>query len=777
MMKGINLPRIILRSFCAYLKWSYPKLFSTFVLITILSIPVINAQTNQWQVLTNKNTGLPSGPRELQLYEDGTLYIATKRGVTKFDGQTWQSWNYNNSSIPIETIESMVVKNGNIYIGNSNSASDAHFGFYNNGEWASYSTDNSAIPSISVRDINITSDGIVYAATTKGVGIFDGEQWSSFDAEWPIGYHADFIEIDNNNNVYAITYAIAWNANSFLRIYKNSGSGFVEFAEVPDLPFNYPQDCLLDDNGNFWFAIGKLGLAKFDGDEFTYYNIDNSDIPLEGSSEYDQGEVKSLDLDSEGNLWIGTSKNYYSIIKFDMNNTFEPFIVDTTVFIGVGDTKDISAQEILIENNTCVWIATDTHTGLYKFNPSTKSSERYYEDNTGLPSNEIKEITFDSRGHIWMTGRNGFTEYDGEIFNTFSELNFEEKFPDLYVDIVHDIAVNKQGEVWAGFGSHLLHFKDNTWDTVNVSCGIVELDNDGVLWGAVPFYSQVFSFDGNEWTYYTSELAGGYINTIKVDKNNNVWIGSQYGLTKYDGNEWITFNNSDGLTGNNIKDIYINPSNNDLWLVTDYPNNGISHFNGSEWESFNSANSNLPGDQNISAVAVDNNNVVYAGFNFPRSSAFAKYENESWTVLDTSIVPEKYNNYALGYVNDIEIDANNNIWFATNMYGVFIYNENGVVVDVEENLDVVPQYFILHQNYPNPFNPTTSIEYQLVDAEKVSLKVYDVLGREVKTLVNEEKLPGNYSVTFDASNLSSGIYFYRMQSGKFIDTKKMILLK
>ncbi len=83
----------------------------------------------------------------------------------------------------------------------------------------------------------------------------------------------------------------------------------------------------------------------------------------------------------------------------------------------------------------------------------------------------------------------------------------------------------------------------------------------------------------------------------------------------------------------------------------------------------------------------------------------------------------------------------------------------------------------LSQNYPNPFNPTTTISYQLSAFSRVKLKVYNMLGREVATLVNEEKAPGNYEVKFDGSNLSSGVYFYRMQVGNFTQTKKFVLLK
>ena len=90
---------------------------------------------------------------------------------------------------------------------------------------------------------------------------------------------------------------------------------------------------------------------------------------------------------------------------------------------------------------------------------------------------------------------------------------------------------------------------------------------------------------------------------------------------------------------------------------------------------------------------------------------------------------------------------------------------------------VTPENFRLEQNYPNPFNPTTTIKYSIPESGIVSLKFYDILGNEVASLVNEEKAPGVYSVTFDAGNLSSGVYFYKIQAGKFTESKKMTLIK
>lgn len=109
---------------------------------------------------------------------------------------------------------------------------------------------------------------------------------------------------------------------------------------------------------------------------------------------------------------------------------------------------------------------------------------------------------------------------------------------------------------------------------------------------------------------------------------------------------------------------------------------------------------------------------------------------------------------------------------------------NSLVTSIANQDKPITHSLVLYQNYPNPFNPNTIIKYSVPSedgnstlASMVVLKVYDLLGREISALVNEEKLPGNYQVTFDGSKLSSGIYFYRLTAGSFSDTKKLILLK
>ena len=109
--------------------------------------------------------------------------------------------------------------------------------------------------------------------------------------------------------------------------------------------------------------------------------------------------------------------------------------------------------------------------------------------------------------------------------------------------------------------------------------------------------------------------------------------------------------------------------------------------------------------------------------------------------------------------------------------GTIIHKQLITDVDGKALDNTIPEKFILFQNYPNPFNPSTTINFYVPNTSFVNLKVYNVLGNELATLVNGEKPAGNYEVQFDATEISSGIYFYKLQAGSFSNTRKMALLK
>jgi hypothetical protein len=127
-------------------------------------------------------------------------------------------------------------------------------------------------------------------------------------------------------------------------------------------------------------------------------------------------------------------------------------------------------------------------------------------------------------------------------------------------------------------------------------------------------------------------------------------------------------------------------------------------------------------------------------------------------------------------IHKITIDESDNVYIGTDD-GLWRRPLSEIVVSVERISNTLPSSFGLSQNYPNPFNPSTTIQYSIKERTPVELVLYDILGRVVEVLVNEEQAAGYYKVNFNAGKLASGIYIYRLKAGSFIETKKMLLIK
>jgi hypothetical protein len=130
--------------------------------------------------------------------------------------------------------------------------------------------------------------------------------------------------------------------------------------------------------------------------------------------------------------------------------------------------------------------------------------------------------------------------------------------------------------------------------------------------------------------------------------------------------------------------------------------------------------------------------------------------------------------YDIGMLKNVFIDTLYNVIYVGTASGIY---KKDLITEVKEKTNNITSEFILNQNYPNPFNPTTTISYQIPEKRFVTISVYDVLGNEIATLVNKEQPAGKYDVEFDATRLSSGVYFYRLQAGSYFKIKKMVLTK
>jgi hypothetical protein len=152
------------------------------------------------------------------------------------------------------------------------------------------------------------------------------------------------------------------------------------------------------------------------------------------------------------------------------------------------------------------------------------------------------------------------------------------------------------------------------------------------------------------------------------------------------------------------------------------------------------------------------------------------FETRSRTLLPLSFEPSVVLVDSIGFYHSEFFEFGG---FSETLKG---FIKNGIVygdtalTNVNDKINSVNSFY-LYQNFPNPFNPVTNIRYSIGSSGFVRLKVYDVLGNEITTLINEEKPAGSYSVEFNGSNLASGVYFYKLGTGEFVQVKKMLLLK
>ena len=340
--------------------------------------------------------------------------------------------------------------------------------------------------------------------------------------------------------------------------------------------------------------------------------------------------------------------------------------------------------------------------------------------------------------------------------------------------------------MWRGSGLIILYRDNSEWivsESNNKHQGeSVKEDDEGNIW--IASNEGLQKFNGNTLTIYNtnnSPLPTNKIMKIAIDKKQNLFISSLPGignkgvLMRFDDTNWSTFYICD-QPNYSVSGIEIDSSNN-IWLgiintatIGVEFGGGLQKFDGTKWISYDIYNSDLPSNS-VEDLALDNyENLWIATY----GGGAAKFDRKDKWILYNQ------NNSGLPWI-DVEkiiVDRNNNKWFGVQQSGLTVFNEEGVILSaVVQKSNQVNNSFSLYQNYPNPFNPTTTISYQLPFNSHVTLKVYDILGKELTTLVNEEKAPGTYRINFNAKDISSGIYFYQLKVGNFIETKKMELIR
>jgi hypothetical protein len=383
-----------------------------------------------------------------------------------------------------------------------------------------------------------------------------------------------------------------------------------------------------------------------------------------------------------------------------------------------------------------------------------------------------------------------------------------------WVNVPNGLSTNKIFWTLASSGNNVFAGNNN---------GVYISTNDGTSWSLTSLDKPGFSLLADGVNLYAGTIHGVYLST----NNGNNW--TQLVVTTY--SVWGLAKNGDNIfAGTNGNGVYRSTNNGQNWEQTSLSTNKVV-------SSMAVIENNVfAGDWTSPTVWVSTDNginwiVTYLGGEYPRvvlslaakgSNIYAGTDNDGIFISSNNGLNWMKSGLNIASINSIIINGNNvfagviiyppggvilstdngfnwinknqgleegNVWsITTNSQYIFACTDNSVwrrslaeIVGVQNISSEVPSAYSLKQNYPNPFNPTTKIKFDVGSVKQasllVTLKVFDVMGREVQTLVNERLNPGTYETTFDGSMLPSGVYFYKLITEGFTETKRMTLIK
>ncbi|MCB0728620.1 MAG: T9SS type A sorting domain-containing protein [Ignavibacteriae bacterium] len=262
---------------------------------------------------------------------------------------------------------------------------------------------------------------------------------------------------------------------------------------------------------------------------------------------------------------------------------------------------------------------------------------------------------------------------------------------------------------------------------------------------------------GNNWNQ-TQVIGAGFVGGMIITDDNRILLGTSLGGVVYSSNNGLNFQNFTTFPPIFIRTILKDELNTiyvgDAYGLNRSTDNGLTFTDIGHHSSGIGMRTACVSSEGELFVSMDSRDVFYSDD-----------KGNNWTLINEGLPEGTY---------FLKLSAaGGRIYGGTNNKGVMVF-------DIPTNLisqNQIASEFELKQNYPNPFNPSTKLEFRIPESEFVSLKIYDALGKEIKTLVNETRPAGRYSVSFDGSGFQSGVYFYKIEAGDFVEVRKMILVK
>ena len=526
--------------------------------------------------------------------------------------------------------------------------------------------------------------------------------------------------------------------------------------------------CYSTNNGDNWSTVSSLSNLLM----VNCLAVKDSTIFL-GTT----GSIyKSTD---EGKSWNGTSNglpgtpNAPAIFSISPNSTYTYLGTDNGVYIstdggdnwvkennGIPSTSTIYS---ITESNSNVLAGTDF--GIYS---STNGDTNWAASSNGITNSKITFIVgsgqsifiVENYSTIYSSNNNGttWTLADSGLGNEFIEcltLNNQ----NIYAVTNNGIYTSTDnGNYWNQINGGVMDTVNPTYLVISGSNLVVSTQNDGI------FYS---TNNGANWMSSVGNLniidalskVGSYL--IAAD-NNNIYFSSN------DGENWNNVNDtlehitnfaSIGMTLFSARHTWPTPI-----FEPPSPPGGVfnSNDNGVNWTDITA---NLPNDPQVYTLTT-NDSLIFVGLD--PGIYYKTVKGDNWINASSGI--------PILTVQSIFIN-NDYVYAGFDNGGLWQKPLSDFITGIPKLKDNLPSNFLLMQNFPNPFNPSTIIQYQIPESGLVTLKVYDILGREVKTLINQYQKEGKYKIKFMSNNLASGVYFYRLTEGHFSDIKKLVLIK
>ena len=718
------------------------KIFLTYLICLLPFVNKLFSQPIIWQQLHAPVASSTTGITQLS---NGDFYLGMNtKGVFKStnSGADWIEWNTGIS---------------NLYINNIYSTDDNKL-FACSGvtifrfDWQDEQWINLNAPQADYNCVLVNSLGHIIAGSNKGIfrSTDEGATWQP--ATSSIGTVYSLASAEND---------ILFAAENF-GVYKSIDNGDT-WTQVGIFDYHRVSDIFIDNNGDIFANVFFRGQG--------IYRSQDQGITWEQMNIGLTNELTTaVAVDMHGDIYVGTFeggifKKASSESSFKQINLHQPVSQVLRIFIAQDYTLYICSVE----------------GGLFR---RTELALEWEQVNAGLPAGYAIPLGFDSDDNFYLTNLySGFyrsTDTGDSWFPVAPYFGGSHRFTfmadnnRLFLGTTIEIAFvgmlfssTDSGEHWDLFqeGIPLI---DPNWPYIQVVMGM-DVNSGGDLFAALNtsgIYRRLVTDD--RWHFVSENIPDTNAFSICVNSNDIVFAGFPDGYiykSSDNGEKWVQ-----SLSGyQNYTVEFLKSAGEYVFAILHnynypYQDNSIGLYSYDDGDTWHNLNVSDLGSR-INSIDYYSNEFIVAGTD--TKGVFVSYDfGNNWVDANQGLSDNN--------VERVVITPGGYLFCGTENEGIFMANLNPTNVDDSNNLLV---NFSLEQNYPNPFNPLTNIRYSIPHSSKATIKIFDVLGNEIETLVNEEKLAGEYEVKFDGSGLSSGIYFYQLKAGSFIQTKKLILLR